>query len=44
MLTEISEQDLVFSDKNTGGTQGFKDILEKIQKKNFLEKEDGRDE
>ena len=44
MLTEISEQDLVFSDKNTGGTQGFKDLLEKIQKKNFLEKEDGRDE
>lgn len=44
MLTEISEQDLVFSDKNAGGTQGFKDILEKIQKKNFLEKEDGRDE
>lgn len=44
MLTEIPEQDIIFSDKNTSGTLGFKDILEKIQKKNFLEKEDGRDE
>lgn len=44
MLTEIPEQDIVFSDKNTSGTLGFKDILEKMQKKNFLEKEDGRDE
>lgn len=44
MLTEIPEQDLVFSEGNTSGTLGFKDILEKIQKKNFLEKEDGRDE
>ena len=42
MLTEIPEQDLVFSDNNTSGTIGFKDILEKIQKKNFLEKEDGQ--
>lgn len=44
MLTEISEQDLVFSDTNTLKTIKFKDILEKMQKKNFLEKEDGRDE
>ena len=44
MLTEISEQDLVFSEKNVSKGQGFKDILEKIQKKNILEKEDGRDE
>lgn len=44
MLTEISEQDLVFSEKNASKGQGFKDVLEKIQKKNFLEKEDGRDE
>ena len=44
MLTEISEQDLVFSDGNPSKMLGFKDVLEKIQKKNFLEKEDGRDE
>ena len=44
MLTEIPEQDIVFSDKSASGTLGFKDVLEKIQKKNFLEKEDGRDE
>ena len=44
MLTEIPEQDLVFPDGNTTKTLGFKDILEKIQNKNFLEKEDGRDE
>lgn len=44
MLTEIPEQDLIFSDQNSTKTPGFKEILEKIQKKNFLEKEDGRDE
>lgn len=44
MLTEIPEQDIVFSDKNLSKGQGFKDVLEKIQKKNFLEKEDGREE
>ncbi|MDE7130628.1 MAG: flagellar biosynthetic protein FliO [Lachnospiraceae bacterium] len=44
MLTEIPEQDLIFSDKNFSKTLGFKEILEKMQKKNFLEKEDGRDE
>ena len=44
MLTEIPEQDLVFPDGNASKTIGFKDILEKIQNKNILEKEDGRDE
>ena len=44
MLTEIPEQDLVFPDGGASGTFRFKDILEKIQNKNFLEKEDGRDE
>ena len=44
MLKEIPEQDLIFSDQNSTKTQGFKEILEKMQKKNFLEKEDGRDE
>ena len=44
MLSEIPEQDLVFSEGDKSGTAGFKDILEKIQKKNILEKEDGRDE
>lgn len=44
MLTEIPEQDLIFSEKGLSKGQGFKDILEKMQKKNFLEKEDGRDE
>ena len=44
MLTEIPEQDLIFSDGSVTKTPGFKDILEKIQNKNFLEKEDGRDE
>ena len=44
MLTEIPEQDLVFPDGNVPKTFGFKDILEKIQNKNILEKEDGRDE
>lgn len=44
MLTEIPEQDLIFSGTDNSKALGFKDILEKIQKKNFLEKEDGRDE
>ena len=44
MLTEIPEQDLVFPDGSASKTLGFKDILEKIQNKNFLEKEDGQDE
>ena len=44
MLTEIPEQDLVFPDDDTSKTVRFKDILDRIQNKNFLEKEDGRDE
>ena len=44
MLTEIPEQDLVFTDGSASKSLGFKDILEKIQNKNILEKEDGQDE
>ena len=44
MLTEINEQDLVFSDESALKPARFKDILDRIQNKNFLEKEDGRDE
>lgn len=44
MLTEISEQDLSLSDGSVSKTMGFKDILDKVQRRNILEKEDGRDE
>lgn len=44
MLTEISEQDLILSDGSVPKVMGFKDILDKVQKKTILEKEDGRDE
>ena len=44
MLTEISEQDLVFPDESALKPTLFKDVLNRIQNKNFLEKEDGRDE
>ena len=44
MLTEIPEQDLIISGADEPKALGFKDVLEKIQKKNFLEKKDGRDE
>ena len=44
MLTEIPKDDLCFSEGNSGGLSGFKDVLAKIQKEKFLEKEDGRDE
>lgn len=44
MLTEIPEQDLIFSEKNVSGTLSFRDVLEKMQKKNLIDKEDGRDE
>ena len=43
MLTEIPEQDLVFPD-DVSKQLRFRDILDRIQKRNFLEKEDGRDE
>lgn len=44
MLTEIPEQDLILSDGSVSKTMSFKDILDKMQKKTILEKEDGRDE
>ena len=44
MLTEIPKDDLCFSEGNSGGLSGFKDVLTKIQKEKFLEKEDGRGE
>ena len=42
MLTEIPEEELKLSEGTS--MTGFKDILNRVQKKNFLEKEDGRDE
>ena len=44
MLTEIPEQDLILSDGSVPKNMGFKDILDKVQRKTILEKEDGRDE
>ena len=44
MLTEIPEEDLALSDGSARGGGSFKDVLEKIQDRNFLKKEDGRDE
>ena len=44
MLTEVSEQELILSDGSVPKTMGFKDILDKVQRKTMLEKEDGRDE
>ena len=44
MLAEIPEEDIIFSGDRISKTVGFRDVLEKIQKKNILEKEDGRDE
>ncbi len=44
MLTEIPEQDLILSDGSVSKTMSFKDMLDKMQKKTILEKEDGRDE
>ncbi len=43
MLTEIPEDELCLPE---GGTtvSGFKEILDRVQKRNILEKEDGRDE
>ena len=43
MLTEIPEQDLILSEGNVSRNMGFKDILDRVQKKTILEKEDGRD-
>lgn len=45
MLTEIPEEELVLSNDGDGGGQfSFKELLEKVQKKNLPEKEDFRDE
>lgn len=44
MLTEIPEQDLILFDGSVPKAMGFKDILDKVQKRNILEKKDGRDE
>lgn len=43
MLTEIPKEDLCLPDGDVA-VSGFKDILDKIQKRNTLEKEDRRDE
>lgn len=44
MLTEIPKEDLCLAEGSSGGLSGFKDVLTKIQREKFLEKEDGRDE
>lgn len=44
MLTEVPEQDLILMDGSGSKNMGFKDILDKVQRKNILEKEDGRNE
>lgn len=43
MLTEISEDELCLPESGTT-VSGFKEILDRVQKRNTLEKEDGRDE
>ncbi|MDE6750905.1 MAG: flagellar biosynthetic protein FliO [Lachnospiraceae bacterium] len=45
MLTEISEDQLILSDGGEGMERfSFKELLEKVQKKNFSGKEDDRNE
>lgn len=44
MLAEIPEDELCFSEGEMPKVSSFRDILAKVQKGNFLEKEDGRDE
>lgn len=44
MLAEIPKGDLCLVEGNSDGLSGFKDVLAKIQREKFLEKEDGRDE
>lgn len=45
MLTEISEEQLNLSDGGDGMERfSFKELLDKVQKKNFSEKEDDRNE
>ncbi len=42
MLTEVPEDQLVFSDDGSKEQYSFKELFEKVQKKSFLEKEDDR--
>lgn len=42
MLTEIPEDQLLLSSDDNGGAHSFKELLEKVQQKSFLEKEDDR--
>ncbi|MCH5254339.1 MAG: flagellar biosynthetic protein FliO [Lachnospiraceae bacterium] len=42
MLVEIPKDQLVFSDDTEKDRYSFKEILEKMQKKNFLKEEDDR--
>lgn len=44
MLAEIPEDELCFSEGTKSKVSSFRDVLAKVQKGNFLEKEDGRDE
>lgn len=44
MLAEIPEDELCFSEGEGSKVSSFRDVLAKVQKGNFLEKEDGRDE
>lgn len=44
MLTEIPEEELCLSEGEMSKVSSFRDVLAKVQKGNFLEKEDGRDE
>ncbi len=44
MLAEIPEEELCLSEGEMSKVSSFRDILTKVQKGNFLEKEDGRDE
>ena len=42
MLTEIPEEELTLSDGNDGTQAGFRELFEKVQKKNFSGKKDDR--
>ncbi len=44
MLSEIPEDELCFSEGAESKVSSFRDVLAKVQKRNFLDKEDGRDE
>lgn len=42
MLTEIPQDQLLLSSEDNGQAHSFKELLEKVQQKSFLEKEDDR--